>query len=61
MSTVQEIEKALPRLTREEMEHVRELIDEQLEAQLELADDVVARIEQSKAEIAAGEVTTRQP
>jgi hypothetical protein len=61
MSTVQEIEAAIPRLSRAEIEEVRAWIDDFLEDQLELTDDVKARLNQSRSEIAAGNYTTRQP
>ena len=61
MSTVKEIEAAIPKLSRAEIEEVREWIDEYLEGQLELTDDVKARLDQSRGEIAAGQYTTRQP
>jgi hypothetical protein len=61
MSTVQEIEAALPRLSRAEMEKVRAWIDDYLEDQLELTDEVKARLDQSRREIAEGQYTTRQP
>ena len=61
MSTVKEIEAAIPKLSRAEIEEVREWIDEYLEGQLELTDDVKARLDRSRGEIAAGQYTTRQP
>jgi hypothetical protein len=61
MSTVKEIEAAIPRLTRAEVEQLREWIDNYLEDQLELTDDVKTRIEESRREIEAGQYTTRQP
>ena len=61
MSTVKEIEAAIPKLSRAEIEQVREWIDDFLEDQLELTDEVKARLDQSSAEIAAGQFTTRQP
>jgi hypothetical protein len=61
MSTVQEIEAAIPQLSREEIEELREWIDDFLEDQLELSDEVKAKLEQSQREIKAGEFTTRQP
>jgi hypothetical protein len=60
VSTIQEIEAAIPRLTRAEVEQLREWIDEYLEDQLELTEEVQARLEQSKREIAAGHFTVRQ-
>jgi hypothetical protein len=61
MSTVKEIEAAIPRLTRAEVEQLREWIDNYLEDQLELTDDVKTRIEESRREIEAGQYTTRRP
>jgi len=61
MSTVQEIEAAIPRLTRAEIEELRTWIDAFLEDQLELTDEVKAKLDQSRREIAAGNYTTRQP
>jgi hypothetical protein len=43
MSTVQEIEAVLPKLSRAEIEEVRAWIDDFLEDQLELTDEVKAR------------------
>jgi len=61
MSTVQEIEAAIPRLSRAEIEELRAWIDAFLEDQLELTDEVKAKLDQSRREIAAGNFTTRQP
>jgi hypothetical protein len=61
MSTVQEIEAVIPRLKREEIEALRSWIDDYLEDQLELADDVALKLDQSRREIATGNYTTRQP
>ena len=61
MSTVKEIEAAIPKLSRAEIEEIREWIDDYLEDQLELTDDVKAKLDQSRAEIAAEQYTTRQP
>lgn len=61
MSTVKEIQAAIPNLSREEVEQIRQWIDDYLEDQLELSDEVKARLDQSRAEIAAGRYTTRQP
>ena len=60
MSTVQEIEAALPKLSRAEIERVREWIDDFLEDQLELTDEVKTKLDQSRHEIAEGRYTTRQ-
>ena len=61
MSSVQEIEAVLPKLSRAEIEQVRAWIDNFLEDQLELADEVKARLDQSRREITEGRYTTRQP
>jgi predicted outer membrane protein len=46
MSSVQEIEAAIPRLSRGEIEEVRAWIDDFLEDQRELTDEVKARLHQ---------------
>ena len=61
MSTVKEIQAAIPNLSREEIEQIRMWIDDYSEDQLELTDDVKAKLDQSRREIAAGQYTTRQP
>jgi hypothetical protein len=57
----QEIEAAIPQLSRAEIEEVRAWIDDFLEDQLELTDEVKAKLDQSRCEIAEGNYTTRQP
>lgn len=59
MSKVTEIQAAIPSLSREEIEQIREWIDDYLEDQLELTDEVKAKLDQSRAEIAAGRYTTQ--
>jgi hypothetical protein len=61
MSTVKEIQAAIPKLSRQEIEQIRTWIDDYLEDQLELTDEVKAKLDQSRREIAAGQYTTRQP
>ncbi len=61
MSTVQEIEAAIPQLSRVELEKFRAWFEEYVEDHLDLTDEVKARLEQSRQEIAAGNFTTRQP
>jgi hypothetical protein len=61
MITVQEIEAAIPRLSRAQVEELRAWIDDFLEDQLELKDEAKAKLDQSRSEIAAGNYTTRQP
>lgn len=61
MSTVHEIEAAIPQLKRAEIEELRDWIDDFLEDGLELNDAVAAKLDQSRQEIASGNFTTRQP
>jgi hypothetical protein len=61
MSVVQEIETLLPRLSRAEIEEVRAWIDDYLEDQLELTDEVKAKLDSSRREIAEGNYSTRRP
>ena len=61
MSTVKDIQAAIPKLSREEIEEIREWIDDYLEDHLELTNEAKANLDQSRREIAAGEYTTRQP
>lgn len=60
MSTVKEIQAAIPNLSRDEIKQIREWIDDYLEDQLELTDEIKAKLDQSRREIAAGQYTTRQ-
>jgi hypothetical protein len=59
MTTVQEIEAVIPRLSRIEVEELHAWIEDYLEDQLELTDEVKAKLDQSRREIAAGQYTTR--
>jgi hypothetical protein len=61
MSTVQEIEAAIPCLPRTQVEELRAWIDDFLEDQLELNDEVKAKLDQSRRKIAAGNHTPRRP
>lgn len=61
MSTVEEIEAAIPRLSRAEIESLRDWIEDFLEDQLELSDEVKTKLDRSRAEIAAGNYSTRRP
>jgi len=60
MSTAEEIRTAIPKLSRAEIEAIREWIDDYLENQLQLTDEIKAKLDQSRREIAAGQYTTRQ-
>jgi len=55
---VKEIEAAIPRLSRAEVEEFRAWFENFLEDQLELTDEVKAKLDQSRQEIAAGNYTT---
>ena len=61
MSTVKEIEAAIPKLSRAEIEEIRDWIDDYLEDRFELTDEVKAKLDQSHCEVANGQYTTRQP
>ena len=61
MSTVQEIEAVIPKLSRTEVEELRAWIEDYLEDQLELTDEVKAQIDQSRREIAAGQYQSKVP
>ena len=50
--------QAIPKLSREEIEEIRQWIDDYLEDHLELTNDVKAKLDQSRREIAAGEELT---
>ena len=57
VSSVQEIQAAIPKLSRAEIEEIREWIEDYLEERLELSDEVKAKLEQSRADVAAGNYT----
>lgn len=59
MSTVKEIQDALPKLSHQEIEAIRDWIDDYLEDQLELTDEVKSKLDQSRRDIAAGLYSTR--
>lgn len=61
VTTVKEIEAAIPRLSHAEVEELRAWFEDFLEDKFELTDDVKAKLDQSRAEIAQGKFTTRQP
>jgi hypothetical protein len=60
VSTVKEIQEALPKLSRQEIEAIRDWIDEFLEDQLEVTDEVKAKLDQSRRDIARGQYSTRR-
>jgi hypothetical protein len=55
MSTVQEIEQAISRLSPEEMRLVRDWLEHQLEDQLQMTDEFKGRIESSERQMALGQ------
>ena len=61
MSTVQEIEAAIPKLSPAEIARLRDWLDDFVEQQLELTDEVKAELDEARREIAAGQTRTRQP
>jgi hypothetical protein len=61
MSTVQEIQAAIPKLTPEEQAELKGWMADYFEDPLELTDEVKAKLDRSRAEIAAGEYRSRQP
>ena len=61
MSTVQEIQAAIPELSPKELEELKEWLEDYFEDQLELTDEVKAKLDESRAQIAAGQYRTRQP
>jgi len=54
MSTLQEIESAISRLSPGEMRQVREWLDQQIEDQWEMTPEFQAQIERSEQQMAAG-------
>jgi t-SNARE complex subunit (syntaxin) len=54
MSTVKEIELALARLSVEDLQAVRDWLDDFIEDQMEVSDEFKAKIERAQTEIAQG-------
>lgn len=61
MSTVQEIEAAIPKLSRAELKEFHAWYEDYVEDRLELTDEVKTKLDESRREIAAGNFTTHQP
>ena len=61
MSTVQEIEAAIPKLSQTELQKFHAWYEEFIEDHLELTDDIKVKLDESRREIAAGNYNTRQP
>ena len=58
---MQEIQAAIPKLSPKELEELKEWLEDYFEDQLELTDEVKAKLDESRAQIAAGQYRTRQP
>ena len=54
MSSVKEIESALTRLSLEDLQSVRDWLDDFIEDQLEVSDEFKAKVQRAKQEIAEG-------
>jgi hypothetical protein len=61
MSTVTEIEAAIPRLSPKELEELKAWFDDFYEDQLQLTDGVNEKLDQAREEIRQGNFRTRQP
>ncbi len=59
MSTIQEIERAIQRLPRREVQALRDWIENFLEDELELSDEFEAKIKRSEQEMAEGKGRAR--
>ena len=61
MSTMQEIQAAIVKLSHKELAELKDWLEDHIEDQLELNEEVKTAVDQSRAEIAAGQYRTRQP
>jgi DNA replication protein DnaD len=61
MSTLQEIEAAIPKLTPNEIMRLQAWLDDYCEDHLELTDEVKAALDEARREIEQGRYQTRQP
>lgn len=61
MSTLEEIERAVALLPRQDLLRFREWIEDFFEDQLELSSETVAAIDQARQDIAEGKYRLRQP
>lgn len=61
MSTIQEIEQAVTHLSPQELTALREWFDNYCEDQLELTDEVKAKLDEARRDIREGRYRTRQP
>jgi len=58
VNKVQEIQTAVPGLTPQELAELRDWLEDYVEDQLELREEVKAKLDQSRADIAAGQYRT---
>jgi hypothetical protein len=61
VSTLKEIEAAIPRLTPREIAELRAWLDDNFEDRLELTDAVKAELDEARRDIDEGRGRTRQP
>lgn len=61
MSTVQEIETAIQKLPRQDLDVLRDWFDEYVEEHLEVTDAFKAKVDEGLRDIAEGRTRTRQP
>jgi hypothetical protein len=61
MSTVQEIQAAILKLSWQEQAELKEWLEDYFEDQLELTDEIKAKLDKSRSEIARGQYRTHQP
>jgi hypothetical protein len=61
MSTLQEIENAIPKLKPADIARLQAWLDDYCEDHLELTDEVKAAVNEARQEIEAGHYRTRQP
>jgi ABC-type Zn uptake system ZnuABC Zn-binding protein ZnuA len=61
MSTLQEIEKAIPKLAPREVVQLQAWLEDYCEDHLELTDEVKAALAEARRDIEAGHYRTRQP
>ncbi|MEO5720363.1 MAG: hypothetical protein ABIR71_02705 [Chthoniobacterales bacterium] len=59
--SVREIESAIHQLSVTELSELRAWFEDYVEDQLELTDEMKGKLDESRADIAAGRYTTRQP
>ena len=61
MSTLQEIEAAIPKLSPREIVRLQARLDDYCEDHLELTDEVKTALDEARQDIEQGRIRTRQP